>query len=76
MGHFLQVSHNWDLCKMLGGETLVMARLADVFMCLQMVTERACNHDIHVPPGEDIRKIPDFPAFLAVKSGHMTLYGR
>lgn len=24
MGHFLQVSHNWGLCKMLGGEPLVM----------------------------------------------------
>lgn len=54
----------------------MMARLADVFMCLQMVTEHACGHDIRVPPGEDIRKIPDFPAFLAVKSGHMALYSR
>lgn len=51
----------------------MMARLADVFMCLQMVTERACGHDLRVPLRKAIKKIPDFPAFLAVKSGHMTL---
>lgn len=73
MGHFLQVSHNGDMCKMLGGEPLMMARLADVFICLQMVTERACGHDLRVPLRKAIKKIPDFPAFLAVKSGHMTL---
>lgn len=66
MGHFLQ---------MLRGEPLVMARLVNGFVCLQIFTEHACDH-IFVLLGETIRKILDFPSFFVVKNVHVTLYGQ
>lgn len=51
------------------------ARLVNGFVCLQIFVEHTCDH-ICVVIGQTIRKILDFPAFLAVKSGHVTLRGQ
>lgn len=45
----------------------VMARLVNGACVLAIVTEQACEHDTCVPLGETIRKILDFPAFLALR---------
>lgn len=44
-----------------------MARLVNGACVLATVTERARDHDTCVPLGETIRKILDFPAFLALR---------
>lgn len=62
------------MCKILGGEPLVMDRLVNEFVCLQIFIEHACDH-ICVLLGEKIRKSLDLPAFFAVKSGHVILRG-
>lgn len=45
----------------------VMAQLVNGVCVLAIVTEQDCDHNTCVPLGETIRKILDFPAFLALR---------
>ena len=52
MGHFLQTDHNMDMCKMPG--SLLIARLANEFLCLQIFTEPASEYVICILYGNEL----------------------